>query len=444
MSYEYLIKRLEDNGFKTYLVGGCVRDKLLSRKINDIDTTTSARPDDIMRIFSDLKLIDIGKKFGTIKVIYKSKEYEITSFRKESNYKDRRHPDEISFSSTIEEDLKRRDFTINAMACRNGNLIDLYGGRKDIKEKTIRAVGNPYKRIEEDYLRALRAVRFSTSLDFSIEENLKNAIRDMAFHIEDISLERVRGEINKILISDKPSKGIRLFDEINILEYIFPEIKKMIGFDQHSSHHNLDLFEHSMKVLDNTNNNLKTRMAALFHDTGKIDTFFIDENGEGRFFGHQEISKEIIRKRLKYLKYPKKFIENTSLLVERHMDNTNTYTKKSIRKLLRKVGDENIYNLFDLQKADILSTVHDNIENIELAKNLLDEILNENIPRKKDQVDFSGYDLIKLGFKEGKELGLILNEVYELVLDEKLENNKDQIIKYIKNKYINLDRNYYK
>ena len=444
MSYEYLIKRLEDNGFKTYLVGGCVRDKLLSRKINDIDLTTSARPDDIMRIFSDLKLIDIGKKFGTIKVIYKSKEYEITSFRKESNYKDRRHPDEISFSSTIEEDLKRRDFTINAMACRNGKLIDLYGGRKDIKEKTIRAVGNPYKRIEEDYLRALRAVRFSTSLDFSIEENLKNAIRDMAFHIEDISLERVRGEINKILISDKPSKGIRLFDELNILEYIFPEIKKMIGFDQHSSHHNLDLFEHSMKVLDNTNNDLKTRMAALFHDTGKIDTFFIDENGEGRFFGHQEISKEIIRKRLKYLKYPKKFIENTSLLVERHMDNTNTYTKKSIRKLLRKVGDENIYNLFDLQKADILSTVHDNIENIELAKNLLDEILNENIPRKKDQVDFSGYDLIKLGFKEGKELGFILNEVYELVLDEKLENNKDQIIKYIKNKYINLDRNYYK
>lgn len=173
MSYKYLVKRLEDSGFETYLVGGALRDKLLGEKIHDIDLTTRARPEQIMKIFSDMKLIDIGKKFGTIKIIYKSEEFEITSFRAESLYKDKRHPDKISFSNTIEEDLKRRDFTINAMAERNGKIIDLFDGKKDLKDKIIRAVGNPYERIEEDYLRALRAVRFATVLDFEIEENLK-------------------------------------------------------------------------------------------------------------------------------------------------------------------------------------------------------------------------------------------------------------------------------
>lgn len=442
MSYKDLVKRLEDEGFETYLVGGAVRDKLLGKEIHDIDLTTRARPSDIMRIFSDLKLIDIGKKFGTIKVIYKSEEYEITTFRAESSYKDKRHPGEILFSNTIEEDLKRRDFTINAMAERKGQIIDLFSGKKDLSQKIIRAVGNPYERIEEDYLRALRVVRFATVLDFSIEKNLKDAIKNKADYIEEISKERIRDEIDKILLSDKPSRGISLLDELNLLTYIFPEVKKMKGFDQHSSHHNLDLFDHSMKVLDLSPKKLKTRMAALFHDTGKVQSFFLDESGEGRFFGHQDISKEIIEKRLKELKYPKKFIENTSLLVQRHMDNTNTYTKKSVRKLLRKVGDENIYDLFDLQTADVLSTVHDNTENISNAKMILEEILNSNTPRKKDQIDFSGHDLINMGFKEGKELGIILNEVYNLVMDEKLANKKNEISKYIKNKYNNLDRNY--
>lgn len=168
MSYKEIEKKLEDFGFETYLVGGALRDKLLGKNIHDIDLATRARPSDIMRIFSDCKLIDIGKKFGTIKVIYKSKEYEITTFRAESSYKDKRHPDEISFSNTIEEDLKRRDFTINAMAERNGEIIDLFGGKKDLQNKLIRAVGDPYERIEEDYLRALRAVRFAIVLDFSI------------------------------------------------------------------------------------------------------------------------------------------------------------------------------------------------------------------------------------------------------------------------------------
>lgn len=438
--YEIILKRLEDCGFESYLVGGFVRDKLMGNKTHDVDITTRARPDDIMRIFSDMKLIDIGKKFGTIKVIYRSKEYEITTFRGEGSYLDRRHPDEIVFSERIEDDLKRRDFTINAMAERADKLIDLYGGLNDIKNKTIRAVGNPYERIKEDYLRSLRAVRFATSLDFKLDDDLKMSIKNEAKYINDIASERISEELSKILLSDKPSYGIRLLDECNLLEEILPEIKVMVGFDQKSSHHDLSLFEHTMKVLDNTPINLKTRMSALFHDAGKPDSMFIDENGEGRFFGHQDISKDIVRKRLRALKYPKRFISDVEMLVARHMDNTNTYTKKSVRKLLRKVGDDNIYDLFDLQWADTSATVKPFTDNIKNAKKLLNEVYEENIPTKKNQLAINGRDIMDLGFKEGKIIGIILNDIYEEVFNELLVNEKNKIIKYIKNNYIEVDR----
>lgn len=438
--YEIILERLEEKGFKSYLVGGFVRDRIMGRKTHDVDIATRARPCDIMEIFSDMKLIDIGKKFGTIKVIYKSKEYEITTFRGEGSYLDRRHPDEIFFSEKIEDDLKRRDFTINAMAERSGKLIDLYGGMDDIDKKIIRAVGDPHERIKEDYLRSMRAIRFATSLNFKLDSKLKEAIKNEARHINDIAMERIAEEFNKILLADKPSLGIRLLDECNILGEILPEIKVMVGFDQKSTHHDLSLFDHTMKVLDLTPKKLKTRMAALFHDTGKPSTMFIDENGEGRFFGHQEVSAEILRKRLRILKYPKNFIKDTELLVARHMDNTNTYTKKSVRKLLRKVGDDNIYDLFDLQLADTSSTNNPFIENIENAKDLLNEVYEDNIPTKKNEVAINGRDIMNLGFKEGKIIGIILNDIYEEVFNELLVNEKNEIIKYIKNNYIEVER----
>ncbi|MDY3006899.1 HD domain-containing protein [Anaerococcus sp. AGMB00486] len=438
--YEKILKRLEENDFESYLVGGFVRDKLMGREIHDADIATRARPKDIMKIFSDMKLIDIGKKFGTIKVIYNSKEYEITTFRGEAKYKDRRHPDEIVFSDKIEDDLKRRDFTINAMAERFGEIIDLYKGRDDLKLKVIKSVGDPFERIEEDYLRSMRAIRFATILNFSIDDDLKKAIKKEAEYINYIAKERISEEFNKILLSDIPSYGIRLLDECNLLGEILPEIKVMVGFNQKSSHHDLSLFDHTMKVLDNTPKNLKVRMAALFHDSGKPASMFIDENGEGRFFGHQDISAQIVKKRLRILKYPKNFIKDCEKLVAHHMDNTNTYTKKSVRKLLRKVGDDNIYDLFELQWADTAATVNPYIENIKNAKVLLKEIYAENLPTKKKDLAIDGRDIMNLGFKEGKIIGIILNDVYELVFNELLVNKKNEIIKYIKNNYIEVDR----
>lgn len=389
-------------------------------------------PDEILEVFKDYKTIDIGKKFGTIKVIYGDFEYEITTMRKESSYNDKRHPDKVDFTKDIVEDLKRRDFTINAMAKRKDEIIDPFDGQADLKKKTIRAVGDPVARINEDLLRSLRAVRFATSLDFQIEENLKKAIKNKASSINEISKERIREEINKILLSNKPSRGIRLLDELGLLEFIFPEVFRTKGFNQHSTFHKDDVYNHSLNVLDKTKANLNIRMAALYHDVGKIDTFFLDENGEGRFFGHQKVSENSLRERLKILKYSNKFIEDTTILVRRHMDNTNTYTKKSVRKLLRNLGEENLLNLFDLQKADVLSTTFSDASNIDLGLKILEEVKNDEIPKNRSEIAINGKDLILLGYKEGKDLGNKLKEIENLIYDEKLKNNKDDIIKYIK------------
>lgn len=425
-----IVDKLEEEGFETYLVGGCVRDELLSRENYDIDITSQARPDEILEVFKDYKTIDIGKKFGTIKVILKSSEYEITTMRTENAYDDKRHPSLVYYTDDIYEDLKRRDFTINAMAKRKGCIIDPFNGKDDLKKKIIRAVGNPYARISEDRLRSLRACRFATVLDFDIDHDLKVAIKSQS--IDDISKERIQDEINKILLAARPSRGIRLLDELNLLESIFPEVKKTVGFDQHSSHHADDVFNHTLKVLDKTPPILEVRMAALYHDVGKIDTFFIDENGEGRFFGHQNISEELLIKRLKELKYSKKFIDSTSILVKRHMDNTNTYSKKSIRKLLRNIGEENLINLFALQRADVLSTKHADDSNIDLGLSLLAEVKDDHIPKNRNEIKINGNDLKDLGFKEGKELGDTLREIENLIYEEKLINNKKDIINYLK------------
>lgn len=425
-----IVEKLEDAGFETYLVGGCVRDELLSRDNFDIDITSQARPDEILQVFKEYKTIDIGKKFGTIKVILDSSEYEITTMRTENAYDDKRHPSLVYYTDDIYQDLKRRDFTINAMAKRKGRIIDPYNGKDDLEKKIIRAVGNPYARISEDRLRSLRACRFATVLDFDIDHDLKEAIKSQS--IDDISKERIQDEINKILLAEKPSRGIRLLDELNLLESIFPEVKKTVGFDQHSSHHADDVFKHTLKVLDKTPPILEVRMAALYHDVGKIDTFFIDDNGEGRFFGHQNLSEELLIKRLKELKYSKKFIDSTSILVKRHMDNTNTYSKKSIRKLLRNIGEENLINLFALQRADVLSTKHADDSNIDLGLSLLAEVKDDDIPKNRNEIKINGNDLKDLGFKEGIELGNTLREIENLIYEEKLINNKKDIINYLK------------
>lgn len=439
INYENIIDRLNEAGFKSFPVGGAVRDSLLSREVSDIDITTDARPEEIEEVFKDFKLIDIGKRFGTIKVIIEGEAFEITTFRKESAYRDGRHPTEVSFSDNLIDDLERRDFTINAMAFNHGEIIDPFGGRDDLSMKVIRAVGDPRKRIDEDLLRSLRAVRFSNRLRFTIEDSLKEAIRENANKINSISQERIASELSEILTSATPSRGIRLMDGVGLLAEIFPEVKRTVGFDQHSSYHSDDVYNHSLKVLDKSPADLAVRFAALYHDVGKVDTFFLDERGEGRFFGHQNLSEEMLRQRLKKLKFSNKFISDATSLVKRHMDCSNIYTKKSIRKLLRRLGEENLRRLFDLQRADILSTNHPDASNIDLGEEILTEVLADDIPKKRSDLAVDGNDLIRMGYPQGKIIGDLLRIIEEEILEENLENNKKAIEDFLTRMGKNLD-----
>ncbi len=435
-----VLYRLENAGFKSYLVGGFVRDIIMGRPSSDIDIATKAIPDEIKKVFKDFKTIDVGKSFGTIKLITSCGEYEITTFRKDLSYKDKRRPEAVAFSEKIEEDLKRRDFTINAMALRNNTLIDPFNGQRDIKMKVIRAVGDPYERIEEDYLRALRAVRFAANLSFEIDDKLQEAIRENTKNLDYISVERQAEELNKILTENDPSRGIRLLDRLGLLSSILPEVHNMVGFNQHSPHHYLDCFDHSLKVLEGTHPDLITRLAALFHDTGKPETFFLDKDGNGRFFGHQKISSKLAEERLKYLKYPKKIIEDVGILIGRHMDSSNPYTEKSVARLLRKLGEENLNRLFNLQEADILATVHTDISNIENARKILKGILERKEPLSRKDLAINGRDLIDLGFKEGPLIGEILGEIERSVFDENLTNDREILLARARNLGSKLDR----
>jgi len=432
-----IIRIIENAGYEAYLVGGSLRDSLLGRQPKDIDIASSALPSEIKKVFSSYKTIDTGIELGTVTLIYKDKPIEITTYRSESIYIDNRRPDSVHFEKNIHEDLKRRDFTINAMAYNQSNkLVDLFSGEKDLKNKLIRCVGSPDERFSEDALRMLRAVRFACLLNFDIEKSTFESIKRNASRIEYISKERIQAELNKILLSSKPSRGIRLLCDLKLLDYILPEISILSGFNQRNPFHHLELLDHTLCVLDKVEARLHLRLAALFHDTGKITTFRLDEEGIGHFYGHDEISESITKSVLKRLRYSNQVVELTSNLVRYHMIQVNTIGKKGIQRLLRVFGESNIYELADLHFADLSCTIMKVDEDIFRLK--IEQVLDEKIPFSVKDLDIDGYDLMKIGAK-GKEIGDILNELLELVSEDVSKNNKNQLILYAKEIYSNLE-----
>ena len=433
-----IINIIEDSGYEAYIVGGSLRDSLLGMQPKDIDIASSASPTEIKLIFNSYKTIDTGIDFGTVTLIYSDKPIEITTFRSESVYLDSRRPDSVSFEKNIDEDLKRRDFTINAMAYNQSKkLVDLFSGEEDLNNKLIRCVGSPDERFSEDALRMLRAVRFACVLNFDIEKNTFEAIQHNASRIEHISKERIQAELNKILMSSKPSRGIRLLLDSKLLDYILPEISRLSGFNQHNPFHHLELLEHTLCVLDKVEPRLQLRLAALFHDVGKVDTVTLDENGIGHFYGHDSVSEEITKSVLKRLRYSNEIIELTSQLVRYHMIQANVIGKKGIQKLLRIFGENNIFELADLHFADSSCTTMEVKEDVFRLK--IRQVLEENIPFSVKDLDIDGYDLMKIGAK-GKQIGDILNELLELVSEDASKNNKNQLMLYAKEIYSNLEK----
>lgn len=427
------INMLKQNQYAAFVVGGAVRDFLLGREITDYDICSNATPDQMKQVFKDYKTVSIGARFGTVMVIIEDEILEITTFRREDDYIDGRHPSVVEFSNDLEEDLSRRDFTINAMAYNPfAGFVDLYNGIDDIKNKTIRAVGSPVVRISEDYLRMLRAVRLATELGFTLDEPLLKAIIDNVCGLQKISKERVSSELNRILLSEMPSRGVNLLARSGLLREISLDLFKMYGFDQESSFHDDDLFTHTMKVLDGTKPDLSLRLAALFHDIGKPSTKQIDENGEGRYFGHQKVSAQMAEEFLRKYRYSNKIIENVVMLVERHMDCSNIYTPKSVKKLISRMG-EDVYTLFELQTADILATnKKSNIENVKNGKHLADTIINEKQTVDKSGLAINGDDLIKIGYIQGVHLGNTLKKLTEMVLDDESINNEETLLEIAK------------
>lgn len=434
---EFIIERLEKKGYEAYVVGGSIRDLILGRIPKDYDITTNAYPEEIESIFQDLKTVDIGKKFGTIIVCHKEGEVEVTTFRKEGPYVDGRRPEWVSFSTSIEDDLSRRDFTINAIAYnRKRGIVDPFEGQKDLERKLIRTVGNPEERFSEDYLRILRAVRFSSELGFSIEDDTLMAAKKLSEGILKVSIERVVDEFFKILICDVPSRGIRLLEETGLLKMILPEIMPAIGFEQKNPHHEMDVYNHILCVIDNTPPILSVRLAALFHDIGKPHTLNVDDEGVGHFYGHDKLGADIARTVLKRFKVSNELQEKVYRLVIEHMNHHANFKEKGLKRLIRRVGEDDIFNLFALQKADIKCSNKDaTIDHILEREKKVEDILKNGEPYKISQMDINGDHLIALGFEEGPIIGEILEYLLEKVIENPEYNSREKLEKLALEKY---------
>lgn len=430
------------NNFEAFMVGGCVRDILLGNLPKDYDITTSAKPEITISLFN--KTIPTGLKHGTVTVLINNEPYEVTTYRTEGKYIDNRRPSSVDFVTDIKEDLSRRDFTINALAYNEKvGLIDYFNGINDIKSKIIRCVGNADKRFKEDALRMLRAVRFSCQLNFDIEENTYAAIKSNYKLIENISSERIRDELCKILISENPSKGLEILRDTKLLEIILPEINALYNFSPKCTNHNRNVFTHTLKVIDNTENDLLLRLSALFHDVGKLNTLTPLNNGTFYGFpGHCLEGSIIVKKILSRLRFDNNTIKVVSKLIEHHLvlNATVMPTKYEVKILLNEIGTDNINLLFSLQRADINSLDNPKVflEKVRYTENLVNEIINNNEPLTIKDLNINGGDLISnLNLKPGKILGDVLNHLLNIVLENPDLNSKEKLLTLAKNFLIN-------
>ncbi|MCT4509984.1 MAG: CCA tRNA nucleotidyltransferase [Tepidibacter sp.] len=433
---EMILDVLNKNNYEGFIVGGCVRDTLLKHVPKDWDITTNCLPEKIIKIFheNNIKTIPTGLKHGTVTAVIDNNNYEITTYRIDGEYKNNRRPENVEFTDEIEKDLSRRDFTINSMAYnREYGLCDPFLGKQDLKRKIVKCVGNPLNRFEEDALRILRGVRFATKLDFKLDEATRYAMFDKGNLLLNISYERIREELCKILLTDKPSLGFNILKELDLLKYIIPELDKCVGLDQKNPYHDKDVFNHCMSALDYTPCNIKTRLAALFHDIAKPECFSIDEKGIGHFYGHNIKGEKLTKNILRRLKFDNKTIDEVSILVKEHMNMPNLENKKSIKKFINRSKIDNVFDLIDLKIADRKSSANpNNIDTILELKDSIKEIINKKEPLSVNDLTINGNDLIELGIKPGKKIGKILNELNELVLEYPEFNTRRYLLDRVK------------
>ena len=435
---KFILEQLNKNG-TGFLVGGAVRDKILNKDPGDYDFATDIGYSELKRIFADYSPKEMGAHFGILMINVNGKSYEIAKFRKETGVYNSRYPKEIKFVKTIEEDLARRDFTINSLAySKQTGIVDLYGGRQDIRRKVIRFVGKPKLRIEEDALRILRAFRFISKLGFNLDKKTSEAIYKKRKFLSKISKERIFDELSKILMGKYSKKAFIEMKKLRVLEIIIPEFRYTYNFNQNNPNHTDDLFNHIIKVIHLCDYDLITRFAALFHDLGKINVKIIDAKGIFHFYGHEKESALIAEEELRQLKASNDFTNSVKKIVKNHMLIYQDVSDKTLKKLIIEMEEKNLKRLFNLFYADLNSKgISRKKENEKILKNFWDKIENikkqGKIPQFND-LDITGIDLINLKFSN-REIGEVKNKLYELVLGDEIENEKEALLKYIVKHY---------
>ena len=435
---KFILEQLNKNG-TGFLVGGAVRDRILNKDPGDYDFATDIGYSELKRIFADYSPKEMGAHFGILMINVNGKSYEIAKFRKETGVYNSRYPKEIKFVKTIEEDLARRDFTINSLAySKQTGIVDLYGGRQDIRRKVIRFVGKPKLRIEEDALRILRAFRFISKLGFNLDKKTSEAIYKKRKFLSKISKERIFDELSKILMGKYSKTAFIEMKKLRVLEIIIPEFRYTYNFNQNNPNHTDDLFNHIIKVIHLCDYDLITRFAALFHDLGKINVKIIDAKGIFHFYGHEKESTLIAEEELRELKASNDFTNSVKKIVRNHMLIYQDVSDKTLKKLIIEMEEKNLKRLFNLFYADLNSKgISRKKENEKILKNFWDKIENikkqGKIPQFND-LDITGIDLINLKFSN-REIGEVKNKLYELVLGDEIENEKEALLKYIVKHY---------
>ena len=426
-----LIHTLQNNGHSAYIVGGCVRDSILGRTPHDYDICTSATPSEMLEIFKDKKIIETGLQHGTVTVVVNGEPYEITTYRIDGIYSDNRRPDTVIFTDKLVEDLRRRDFTINAMAYNDEEgLIDPFNGMEDIKYKKISCVGRAEDRFGEDALRILRAIRFAAQLEFTIMPGTDREIHKQYKNLENISIERINSEFCKIASSDDFCVELLLYKDVFSL--FIPELKDMFDFPQNNPWHIWDVFGHTIHAVEYCDSDdLVVRLAVFFHDFGKPHSYQDGEDGIRHFKGHGKVSADITDSIMKRLRFDNETRNNVVELVYYH-DATFEVGKKYVKRWLNKIGEKQFRRLLQVKKADNkaqnLELSSDRIEELEEIELLIDEVLQEDECFSLRNLAVNGKDLIGVGYKAGKELGNTLNKLLQLVIDGDCPNEKEKLL----------------
>ena len=424
-----ILHTLQEAGYEAYAVGGCIRDSLLGRRPDDWDITTSAKPQETKALFG--KTIDTGIQHGTVTVMRHGRGYEVTTYRVDGEYEDGRHPKEVTFTASLKEDLKRRDFTVNAMAYNEKDgLVDLFGGRQDLEQKIIRCVGEANERFEEDALRIMRAVRFSAQLGFSIEERTKEAIRGHAERLRQVSAERIQVELTKLVISPNPD-FLRIAWETGITAVVLPEFDRLMEQPQNNPHHCFSVGEHTLHAMQAVRPDKCLRLCLLLHDVAKPDCLTTDAEGIDHFHGHAQKGERMAAQILKRLRYDNHTTELVSRLVKWH-DVAIAPEKKAVRRAASRMGKELFPLILEVKAADLAAQSDyqraEKREWLERLRSLYEEIEREGDCLTIKDLAVNGRDLIQAGITPGPQLGRTLQEFLEIVLEDPEKNTKEYLL----------------